>query len=136
MADYLTDPNYASITEIPSNVDLDCALENVTLYEKVISVVILERNRLNFDNPDIVDCHSCFSHNTLPYLLIEGLGTQTVLDFLTDMWEDVLSENLNELKSLLMPVADLLNEEQLNLAYKRLHNLCDLIQSLKQNKLI
>lgn len=116
--------------------DLDCALENVTLYEKVISVVILERNRLNFDNPDIVNCHSSFSQSTLPYLLIEGLGTQTVLDFLTDMWEDVLRENLNELKSLLMPVADLLNEEQLNLAYKRLHNLCDLIQSLKQNKLI
>ena len=120
--------------------DLDCALRNITSYEEVFSAVILERNFLEFNNPNFATCqaHSTLhhSHGTLPYLLTEGTGSQTVLEFLTDTWEDVVSENLEELKCVLMPVADLFNEEQLNLTYKRLRNLRNLIQSFKQNKVI
>ena len=120
--------------------DLDCALRNITSYEEVISVVILERDFLKSNNPNFATCQANstlhHSHATLPYLLTEGTGTQTVLEFLTDTWEDVMSENLEELKCVLIPVADLFNEEQLNLAYKRIHNLGNLIQSFKENKVI
>ena len=111
--------------------DLDCALRNITSYEEVISFVILERDFLKNNNPDFVACQAHYSYSTLPYLLTEGLGTQTVLEFLTDTWEDVVNDNLEELKSVLMPVADLLSEEQLDLSYKRLHNLRGLVTQLK-----
>ena len=109
--------------------DLDRALRNISLYEDVISSVILQRNYLNSINPDFHHSQTHHSFATLPYLLTEGTGTQTVLEFLTDGWEDVLIENLDELKNLLVPVADLFVEEQPYLAYKRLHDLSDLIEA-------
>ena len=108
--------------------DLDRALKNISLYENVISSVILQRNHLNSHNPDFHSSQTRHSFATLPYLLTEGTGSQTVLEFLTDTWEDVLIGNLDELQSLLMPVADLFVDEQLSLAYKRLHDLSDLIE--------
>lgn len=128
MADYLCDHNYEEIKEIPSNVDRDRALRNLELYLNLICNVTLQRSFYKSLHPEIASKPTYLSRGTLPYLLTEGAGTQTVLEFLTDSWEDILKENVEELEMTLVALVDLFFDDQLALAYKRLTDLYDRIE--------
>lgn len=128
LADYLCDPNFTEITTFPSDVDSQQAMKNLDLYIGVISNIILEKEYFKSLGPTITFSEDNLSHITLPYLLTENLGTQTVEEFLTDTWEDVLKENLEEMESILAPVSFMFLYSQLNLTYKRLQSLRSLIE--------
>ena len=108
--------------------DRDRALRNIDLYLNLICTVTLERNFYKTLHPEIASNQTYLSRGTLPYLLTEGAGTQTVLEFLTDSWEDVLKENVEELEMTLVALVDLFFDDQLALAYKRLINLYERIE--------
>ena len=120
MTDYLCDEKYDEIIEIPSSVEPSCAIKNIDLFIKLFADVIVERNYLKMVKPEISLFQQFLSSATLPYLLTVGAGTQTVFQFLTDTWEDVMTANVDELKKILVPLAALFHDEQLSLAYERL----------------
>ena len=70
--------------------------------------------------PEISNLNDFLSHCTLPSLMIAIAGTQTVLQVLTDTWEEEMEKTVEEMKMLFVPNAALFVEKQLSLAYERL----------------
>lgn len=95
---------------------------------RVFTVVTLERDYMKSVHPDITGRDASLSKHTLPFLMTDALGTQTVFEFLTDTWNDVLQENMDELQAILLPLVDLFPDKQLSLVYERLNTLLNLFE--------
>ena len=98
-------------------------MKNLDLYIELFAAVTLERNFLKVTRSEISTFKDFLARCTLPCLMTAIAGTQTVLEVLTDTWEEEMKETVEEMKTLFVPMAALFVENQLSLAYERLTRL-------------
>ena len=95
------------------------AKKNLDLYIELFATVTVEKNFLKMTRPEISSFNEFLSYTTLPTLMIAIAGTQTVLEVLTDTWEEEMVTTVEEMKLLFVANAALFVDKQLSLAYER-----------------
>ena len=110
------------------------SLRNIALYMRLIDSLIVWKDFINEQRPEMKGMETYLSPRALPDLLTEGLGPITVRHFLELECEVTLKEELEELEMDLVTVADFFRDDQLIEAYERLRELYDLIEGLEEEE--
>ena len=128
MAEYLCDENYLDIEEILPSLDRRQAIANLNLYIKLLSVLTLEKDYVNYIKPELKAVEVYLSLRTLPDFLTEGTGPVTVLHFLKSNCDFELHDIMSEMEMDLVPIVEFFPDDQLATAYERLINLRELLE--------
>ncbi len=133
MTEYLLDTKYPPIKwdEIPADVEIAQAVQNVELYHNLIAHLILKRSFEKCIRPDIQAYEPFLSGHALPDMLNVGTGSVTVHEFLRQTNEDVEAVMQN-LEIALTPLVDMFRDHQLSFAYDRLTHLSLILQDTYQ----
>ena len=104
------------------------AIANLNLYIKLLSVLVLEKDFLNFRTPEIKNVEVYVSLRALPDMLTEGTGPVTVLHFLKASCDFELYDIMEEMEANLVPIVVFFPDDQLADAYERLIELRTLLE--------
>ena len=133
-AEYLCNENYKEITYIPPSVHRQQSLRNIALYMHLVDSLLVWKDFIIEQRPEIMGMEPYLSLRALPDLLTKGLGSITLRHFLQLDCEVTLKEELEEMETDLVPVADFFHNEQLIEAHERLRELYDLIEGLEEEE--
>ena len=134
MAEYLCDVNYKEITYVPPTIPRRQSLINLSLYIHFVDSLIVWKDFINEQRPEVQDMEAYLSPRALPDQLAEALGPITVRQFLVKESETVVKEELEEAETDLVEVADFFCGDQLIEAYMRLYHLYILIEELEEEE--
>ena len=104
------------------------AITNLNLYIRLLSVLVLEKDYLNFRTPEIREVEVYVSPRALPDMLTDGTGPVTIKQFLRATCDFELYDIMEELEMNLAPIVAFFRDDQLAEAYERLINLRTLLE--------
>lgn len=113
---------------IPSSVNLQRALTNISLYKSFLNMLLVWKNFVNIQRPDLKDMEVYLSPRALPDLLTDGLSHLTVLEFLNYDCAVTLKELIDEMEVDMVPVADFIRDDQLHEAFDRIAHIQSLLE--------
>ena len=134
MAEYLCDENYEEIDYIPPTIPRRQSLINVGLLIRLVDSLIVWKDFINEQRPEMSGMEAYLSPRALPDLLVEALGLITVRQFLVKPNEISVKEELEEAEVDLVVVADFFRSDQLVEAYMRLYHLFTRIEELEEEE--
>ena len=125
---------YKEISYVPPTITRRQSLINIGLFIRLIDSLIVWKDFINEQRPEMSGMEEYLSRRALPDLLTEGLGSITVREFLVKQTETDVKNELEEIEADLVVVADFFLSEQLIEAYMRLCNLFTLIEELDEEE--